>query len=155
MKFRNFGSTSLNEIKDKLVCLQSRNRSRRLIMRHRVKGRTLGRSHSHRRAMLSQLGLQLVRTRASGHHGPRAKELVLWLKKWSPWPSVEPSTLVAKPSPNSSARTSLPSCLKTSPSATLSVKVVTLRILKMDGHRLGDSAEKVFSLWSTPKLKRP
>jgi len=43
-------------------------------MRHRVKGRTLGRSHSHRKAMLRNLIVSLVEHERVVTTSPRAKE---------------------------------------------------------------------------------
>ncbi len=112
-------------------------------MRHRVKGRTLGRSHSHRKAMLSNLVCSLFEHEQVVTTGPRAKEARSLAEKMVTL--AKRGTLharrqaIAKLKRKEIVAKLFDDLAKRNPER----KGGYTRILKMDGHRLGDSAEKV------------
>jgi large subunit ribosomal protein L17 len=112
-------------------------------MRHRVKGRTLGRSQSHRKAMLSNLVMSLFLHEKVITTGPRAKEARSIAEKM---------ITLAKRGTLHSRRLAL----KRLNNRDIVVKLFEdiakrnperqggyTRILKLDERRLGDSAPKV------------
>ena len=112
-------------------------------MRHRVKGRTLGRSHSHRKAMLANLVCSLFEHEQVVTTGPRAKEARSLAEKM---------VTLAKRGTLHARRQALAKIKRKEIVAKLFEDIAKrnperqggyTRILKMDGHRLGDSAEKV------------
>lgn len=121
-------------------------------MRHRVKGRTLGRSHSHRKAMLSNLVCSLFLHEKVTTTEPRAKEARSLAEKM---------ITLAKRGTLHSRRLALKKLNNKAIVAKLFEDIGKrnpernggyTRILKLDERRLGDSAPKVvFMLVDGPK----
>jgi large subunit ribosomal protein L17 len=112
-------------------------------MRHRVKGRTLGRSHSHRKAMLSNLVQSLFIHEQITTTEPRAKEARSLAEKM---------ITLAKRGTLHSRRLALKKLNNKEVVAKLFEDIAKrnperqggyTRILKLDERRLGDSAAKV------------
>jgi len=112
-------------------------------MRHRVKGRTLGRSHSHRKAMLSNLVQSLFIHEQITTTEPRAKEARSLAEKM---------ITLAKRGTLHSRRLALKKLNNKEVVAKLFEDIAKrnperqggyTRILKLDERRLGDSAVKV------------
>ena len=112
-------------------------------MRHRVKGRTLGRSHSHRAAMLSNLVCSLFEHEKVVTTEPRAKEARSLAEKM---------VTLAKRGTLHARRQAISKLKRVDVVAKLFEDIGKrnparqggyTRILKLDGVRLGDAAEKV------------